>query len=242
MIELADVRKHYEGRLVLDGVSLRIGRSEFVALVGPSGAGKTTLLKAINRLAEIDGGTVTIDGVDGSPSAIRRRIGYVFQGIGLFPHMTVAENIGLVPKLTGGETKIDELLDLVALPLELASRYPAQLSGGQAQRVGVARALAAEPAIVLMDEPFGALDPVTRAELGQAYRALHERMGLTTVMVTHDLAEALLLADRVVVLSQGRIAADLPPKELVHYTGDPAIAAMIATVRAQADRLEELAR
>lgn len=242
MIELARVSKRYQGRAVLDGVSLRIGEGEFVALVGQSGAGKTTLLKAINRLAEIDEGSVTIADIEGSPAELRRRIGYVFQGIGLFPHMTVAENIALVPKLGGGEARVGELLDLVALPRDLAGRYPAQLSGGQQQRVGVARALAAEPKIVLMDEPFGALDPVTRAELGQAYRALHTRMGLTTVMVTHDLAEALLLADRVVVLAGGRIAADLPPKDLFHFEGDPAIAAMIATVRAQAGRLEELAR
>jgi len=245
MISLSDVSKHYQGRAVLDGVSLAIARGEFVALVGQSGAGKTTLLKAINRLAQIDGGAVTVDGADaaGLPlTDLRRRIGYVFQGIGLFPHMTVAENIALVPRLSGTEANVEQLLDLVALPREFADRYPDQLSGGQAQRVGVARALAAQPSIVLMDEPFGGLDPVTRAELGRAYRALHERIGLTTVMVTHDLAEALLLADRVVVLAGGRILADLPPKELVHYAGDEAVAAMIATVRAQADRIEELAR
>ena len=122
MIDLAGVGKRYQGRAVLDRVSLRIGRGEFVALVGPSGAGKTTLLKAINRLVEIDEGSVTIEGLAGSPSEIRRRIGYVFQGIGLFPHMTVAENVALVPRLDGGEARVGELLDLVALPRELAGR------------------------------------------------------------------------------------------------------------------------
>jgi len=245
MIGLSDIRKSYAGRPVLDGVSLEIARGGFVALVGQSGAGKTTLLKAINRLVAIDDGTVSVDGRDVATvplPELRRGIGYVFQGIGLFPHMTVAENISLVPKLQGGEAKVGELLDLIALPPDLASRYPAQLSGGQAQRVGVARALAAEPKIVLMDEPFGALDPVTRSELGKAYRALHGRLGLTTVMVTHDLAEALLLADRIVVLAEGRIAADLPPKDLLNYRGDAGIEQMIATVRENADRLEALAR
>lgn len=250
MIDLANVEKHYDGRAVLGGVSLKIERGEFVALVGASGAGKTTLLKAINRLTEIDGGAVTVDGRDVAqiPAAeLRRGIGYVFQGIGLFPHLSVAENIWLAPRLQGRsrdrrDARVAELLELVSLPPEMAGRYPAQLSGGQAQRVGVARALAAEPAVVLMDEPFGALDPVTRSELGQAYRALHERIGLTTVMVTHDLAEALLLTDRIVVLAQGRVLADLPPSELVSYRGDPAITAMIATVREQAERIEGLTR
>lgn len=250
MISLTDVEKLYDGKAVLDRVSLEIERGAFVALVGASGAGKTTLLKTINRLTEIDRGTVMVDGrnVAQIPATeLRRGIGYVFQGIGLFPHLSVAENIWLVPKLRGrgqGErdARVAELLDLVSLQPEMAARYPAQLSGGQAQRVGFARALAAAPSVMLMDEPFGALDPVTRSELGKAYRALHGRIGLTTVMVTHDLADALLLADRVVVLAQGKVVADLPPAELLQYRGDPAVAAMIATVRDQAKRIEGLVR
>jgi osmoprotectant transport system ATP-binding protein len=250
MISFAQVTKRYGGRLVIDDVSLTIDRGTFVALVGESGAGKTTLLKAINRLVEIDSGTIIVDDepVAALPLAtLRRRIGYVFQGVGLFPHMTVAENIWLVPRLQGVSPderadRIAQLLALVSLPVELADRTPAQLSGGQAQRVGFARALAAGPSIMLMDEPFGALDPVTRGDLGRAYRALHERMELTSLLVTHDMAEALLLADRVIVLGRGKILADLPPRALLHFTGEPRVRAMIDAVRDQADRLDALGR
>ncbi|MHA3795255.1 ABC transporter ATP-binding protein [Sphingomonas sp. YL-JM2C] len=249
MISFDQVGKHYAGRHVLDDVSLTIERGSFVALVGASGAGKTTLLKAINRLVEIDTGTIAIEGRDvaAQPVAeLRRRIGYVFQGIGLFPHMSVAENVALVPRLQGvpreeRAARVAELLDLVALPADFAERRPAQLSGGQAQRVGFARALAARPAIMLMDEPFGALDPVTRDELGAAYRALHEAMGLTSLIVTHDMAEALLLADRVIVIGEGRILADQPPRDLIHGAGDPRIEAMIAVARRSAARLDAMA-
>lgn len=235
---------------MIEDISLSIERGRFVALVGQSGAGKTTLLKTINRLIEIDSGTITIAGeaITALPlPSLRRRIGYVFQGIGLFPHMSVADNIGLVPRLQGAAVagrsqRVAELLDLVSLPVELADRYPAELSGGQAQRVGFARALAAGPSIMLMDEPFGALDPVTRSELGRAYRALHARMGLTSVLVTHDMSEALLLADRIIVLGGGGILADLPPRELLQYRGDESVRAMLDVVRDQADRLEALAR
>jgi osmoprotectant transport system ATP-binding protein len=250
MIGISHARKSYAGRPVIDDVSLEVSRGAFVALVGASGAGKTTLLKAINRLTEIDSGTIEVDGRDVATlplTALRRGIGYVFQGVGLFPHMSVGENIWLGPRLqglpeSGRTTRIAELLALVSLPTDLTDRRPAQLSGGQAQRVGFARALAARPSIMLMDEPFGALDPVTRSELGRAYRALHERLGLTSLLVTHDMAEALLLADRIVVLGEGRILADQPPAELLHYQGDPAVRAMIDVVRDQAERLDILAR
>nr|WP_047167138.1 ABC transporter ATP-binding protein [Sphingomonas sp. Y57] len=249
MISFDQVGKHYGGRRVLDGVSLAIGRGSFVALVGASGAGKTTLLKTINRLVEIDSGTIAIEGRDvlAEPVAeLRRRIGYVFQGIGLFPHMSVGENIGLVPRLQGmpaeqRASRVAELLDMVSLPADLAARRPAQLSGGQAQRVGFARALAAGPAIMLMDEPFGALDPVTRDELGAAYRTMHDMMGLTSLIVTHDMAEALLLADRVIVMGEGRVLADQPPRELVRGVGDPRIDAMVDVARRSAARLDALA-
>jgi len=242
-LRIENLTKRHGGRAALDRVSLAIPAGQFVALVGPSGSGKTSLLKSINRLVEPDEGEIRIDGRDIREEpvhALRHGIGYVIQSIGLFPHMNVAENINLVPRLTGSdEDRTAELLDLVALPVELSARYPRALSGGQQQRVGVARALAARPKLMLMDEPFGALDPVTRDALGRAYRELHERLGLTTLMVTHDVAEALLLADRVVVLIDGRIRADGTPAELAR-SADPDVKAMIDVPRRQAERLAAL--
>jgi len=245
MIELDGVAKRYDGSLALDAVSLRVAPGEFLALVGPSGSGKTTLLKTINRLIEPDAGAIRIDGGDArtpAPHLLRRRIGYVFQEVGLFPHLTVAQNIAVTPKLLGWAVariaaRVETLLGLVDLPPALAGRMPAELSGGQRQRVGVARALAAEPAMVLMDEPFGALDPLTRETLGTDYRALHERLGLTTVMVTHDIAEAVLLADRLVVLRQGRIVGDGAPAALLEETADPQVRALLEAPKRQAERL-----
>ncbi|MGZ8360468.1 MAG: ATP-binding cassette domain-containing protein [Allosphingosinicella sp.] len=247
MIEVAGLTRRYDGRPALDGVNLAIAAGEFVALVGPSGAGKTSLLKAINRLIEPDGGSVrlkALDVRDGPAADLRRGIGYVFQGIGLFPHMSVGDNIWLVPRLAGApaterDARVVELLDLVALPRDFADRFPHELSGGQAQRVGVARALAASPRLMLMDEPFGALDPITRDEVGRAYRALHDRLGLTTIMVTHDVAEALLLADRVVVLIDGRIRADAAPVDLLRDPPDD-VRALLEVPRRQAERLNAL--
>jgi osmoprotectant transport system ATP-binding protein len=243
-LEIAGLTKRHGDRAALDGVSLAVEAGQFVALVGPSGSGKTTLLKSINRLVEPDEGRIVLDGrsVREVPLAeLRHGIGYVIQSIGLFPHMSVAENIGIVPRLMGkgGEDRTAELLDLVALPADMATRYPRELSGGQAQRVGFARALAAGPKLMLMDEPFGALDPVTRDTLGRAYRALHEKLGLTTLMVTHDIAEALLLADRIVVLIEGRIRADGKPASLL-ANDDPDVKAMIDVPRRQAERLASL--
>jgi osmoprotectant transport system ATP-binding protein len=247
-IEIEGVSRVYGTLRAVDDVSLAIPKGQFVALVGASGSGKSTLLKLINRLVEPDAGTVRIDGEpvgEGEPAALRRRIGYVIQAIGLFPHLTVAENIGVVPSLLGWPraeiaARVDELLALVDLPAECAARLPAALSGGQQQRVGVARALAARPAIMLMDEPFGALDPVTRDGLGQAYRGLHERLGLTTIMVTHDVQEAMLLADRIVVMKHGRVLADATPQVLIAGHDDPEVEALIATPRRQAERVQAL--
>lgn len=231
------------GRAVLGDVSLDIEAGELVALVGPSGSGKTTLLKTINRLVVPDCGAVTIDGRDTAavpPPKLRYGIGYVIQSIGLFPHLTVGENINIVPRLMGnGEDRATELLALVSLPAEIASRYPRELSGGQQQRVGVARALAGRPMLMLMDEPFGALDPITREALGRAYRNLHEKLRLTTLMVTHDLGEALLLADRIVVLIEGRVRADAPPAALLD-SEDTEVRALIEAPLAQARRLAAL--
>jgi osmoprotectant transport system ATP-binding protein len=247
-LDLVDLRKAHGSHAAVDDISLSIASGTLLALVGPSGSGKTSLLKMINRLIAPDAGSVRIDGVDvrdTQAAELRRRIGYVIQGIGLFPHMTVAENIAIVPRLIGMPiaervARVAELLTLVALPQDMAARYPRQLSGGQAQRVGVARALAERPSIMLMDEPFGALDPVTRDELGQAYRKLHDDLGLTTIMVTHDMTEALLMADRIVVLHEGRIRADATPAELIAGHPDPIVAELIAIPRRQAERLAAL--
>lgn len=235
------------GAPAVDRVSLSIEPGSFVALVGTSGSGKSTLLKTINRLVEPTSGCVTIDGEDVSglpPPKLRRSIGYVFQNVGLFPHLDVAENIALPLRLAGrpNAERVNEMLDLVALPRSLATRLPAALSGGQRQRVGVARALVAGPRLMLMDEPFGALDPVTRDSLGEAVRNLHERLELTTVMVTHDMAEALLLATRVLVMREGRIVADETPAGLLAGRGGDAAQALVAVPRSQAQRLAELSR
>lgn len=246
-ITLSDVSKRFGGHQALAGVSLAVTPGEFVALVGGSGSGKTTLLKTINGLVTPDAGTVTVQGErvgQGAAHLLRRRIGYVFQEVGLFPHMTVAQNLAVTPKLAGWDAariaaRTDELLDLVALPRSLGSRMPAALSGGQRQRVGVARALAARPAIMLMDEPFGALDPLTRDALGAEYRALHERLGLTTVMVTHDITEAVLLADRIVVLREGRVVADGAPAALLADSADDETRRMLEAPRRQAERLRD---
>ncbi len=241
------VAKRYGGgTIAVDGVSIEIAGGSFVALVGSSGSGKSTLLKMVNRLIDPSEGAVRIGGEpvsDAAPHALRRRIGYVFQNIGLFPHMTVAENIAIGLRLAGEKAhapRVAELLDLVDLPQEFAARMPDELSGGQRQRVGVARALACQPGLLLLDEPFGALDPVTRGSLGNAIRALHDQLGLTTIMVTHDMAEALILADRVLVMDRGRIVADATPKALLAGEGGPVADALVAVPREQARRMREL--
>jgi osmoprotectant transport system ATP-binding protein len=247
LIEIDQVGKSFDGgaTFAVRDTSIALQAGSFVAVVGASGSGKTTTLKFINRLVEPDRGEVRIEGVRVGtidPPTLRRRIGYVFQGIGLFPHMRVGENIGITPQLLGWKpseiaARIEELLDLVGLPRSYASRFPDALSGGEAQRVSVARAIAARPRIVLMDEPFGALDPVTRDAVGSAYRALHERLGLTTVMVTHDVQEAVLLADRIVVMSAGRVLAQGTPRALLSREADPDVAALMAMPRRQAERI-----
>ncbi|HCB76866.1 MAG TPA: ABC transporter ATP-binding protein [Sphingomonas bacterium] len=234
------VTKAYGGARAVDDVTLTVEGGQFVALVGQSGSGKSTLLKTINRLIVPDGGRVTIDGEDvaGGPAPLlRRRIGYVFQNVGLFPHLTVAENIAMPQRIGGASVDVGERLDQVELPRELADRTPAQLSGGQRQRVGIARALAGEAKLLLMDEPFGALDPVTRDALGRRVRGLHDELGLTTILVTHDMAEALLLADRVLVMDAGRIVADATPADLLGGKGGPVADALVAVPQEQARAL-----
>ncbi|MEG3124127.1 ATP-binding cassette domain-containing protein [Sphingomonas sp. GB1N7] len=247
-VAFTGVTKSYPGGTVaVDHVSVEIAGGSFVALVGASGSGKSTLLKTINRLVDPTAGTVKIADENvtiASPHALRRRIGYVFQNIGLFPHMNVAENIAIGLRIAGAKAtkdRVAELLALVDLPADFAQRMPSALSGGQRQRVGVARALATAPGLMLMDEPFGALDPVTRDQLGTSIRALHDRLGLTTIMVTHDMAEALLLADRVLVMERGRIVADANPRDLIAGKGGAAADALVAVPREQSRRLAALA-
>lgn len=245
-IALEGVTKSFGVTRALDSVSLTIAAGSFVAIVGQSGSGKSSLLKTINRLVEPDAGWIAIGGEEvqvAAPHLLRRRIGYVFQTIGLFPHMNVAENVAIGLRIAGerdSAARVAELLALVDLPADVATRMPDQLSGGQRQRVGVARALATQPGLMLMDEPFGALDPVTRDELGRAVRALHDRLGLTTLMVTHDMAEALLLADRVLVMQDGQIVADATPVQLARGAGGPEAQALIAVPMRHADALEAL--
>ena len=248
MIELKGVSAAYDGQRVVRDVSLKLKRGGLTALIGGSGAGKTTLLKTINALVPLEAGEVIVDGApigEAEVHDLRRSIGYVFQEVGLFPHMTVAENIGVMPRLLGlPEEEIGErvagLLKLVALPQDLAGRLPSELSGGQRQRVGVARALAAAPKIMLMDEPFGALDPVTRTQLADDYKKLQKALGLTTVMVTHDVTEAVLMADRVVVLHEGAVIADGLPAALLKGHKDERVNALFETPRRQARRMREV--
>jgi osmoprotectant transport system ATP-binding protein len=249
-IEIRDAWKSYDGgaSFALKGVTLDVARGEFLVLVGASGSGKTTLLKLINRLAEPTRGLVAVDGksvAGGDPALLRRRVGYVFQGVGLFPHMNVAENVAVTLRLLRWErpaidARVGELLELVRLPRELAARMPGSLSGGQAQRVGVARALAAKPAIMLMDEPFGAVDPITRDALAQDYRALHEALGLTTVMVTHDVLEAVLLADRIAVMENGELVETGTTQELLSHAERPSVRTLMDMPRRQAMRVAAL--
>jgi osmoprotectant transport system ATP-binding protein len=216
-IRFEDVSLVYPGSETpaVDRVSLEIEPGSFVVLLGPSGCGKTTLLKMVNRLYEPTNGEILLDGQPISAfkaPALRRRIGYVIQQTGLFPHMRIDANVAVVPKLLGWEKsaiaeRVDELLELVGLPPgEYRRRYPGQLSGGQQQRVGLARALAANPSTLLMDEPFGALDAITRARLQEELRDIHGRLGQTVLFVTHDVDEAMRLADKVVVMRSGRIS------------------------------------
>ncbi len=214
MIRLEQVTKRYGGAIAVDALDLEVDRGELCVLVGPSGCGKTTTMKMINRIIEPTSGRIFLDGEDvtgGDPVALRRKIGYVIQQIGLFPHQTVADNVGTVPRLLGWDRRrvaerVEELLTLVGLdPATFASRYPSELSGGQRQRAGVARALGADPPVLLMDEPFGAIDPITRDRLQNEFLRLQEEVRKTIVFVTHDIEEAVKLGDRIAILAEGGV-------------------------------------
>ena len=230
-IEFRDVRFAYGPQAILDGFSLRLEEGAVGALVGRSGTGKTTILKLVNRLRLQMSGAVAVDGRDTREwdvIRLRRRTGYVIQEAGLMPHLTVAENVGLVPRLEGWtvdriRARVDELLRLVDLPpATFATRYPQELSGGQRQRVAIARALAADPPILLMDEPFGALDAITRADLRREFRRIQRELRKTVLLVTHDIGEALTLSDRVGILEAGQLIAwDTPA--VVSASRDPRV-------------------
>lgn len=250
LLRVAALAKTFRGGVqAVRDVSFDVWPGELVALVGESGCGKTTTLKCVNRLLEPSAGRIEIGGEDAralDAVALRRRIGWVMQGDGLFPHMTVAQNIAIVPELLGWErariaSRVREMLTLVRLDAaQFAQRRPAELSGGQRQRVGLARALAGGASLMLMDEPFGALDPLTRDGLRTEMMALQAELGFGAVLVTHDMAEALLLATRIAVMHEGRIVRYGAPQDVLADPGDPRVARMLESPLREAERVDEL--
>ena len=239
MIEIAHLTKRYGATTVVDDVSFDVEEGTLTVVVGTSGAGKSTLLRMINRLVEPTAGRVLISGEDTRAipeDELRHRIGYVIQGYGLFPHRNVAANIATVPRLLGWDRRkitqrVEELLHLFQLdPAEFAQKFPHELSGGQQQRVGVARALAARPALLLMDEPFGALDAVIRAKAQDDLLAIQRRLGTTIVLVTHDMHEAFHLGDRIAVMDQARLLQHATPAELLMHPADDFVERLVGTV------------
>jgi osmoprotectant transport system ATP-binding protein len=238
MIRLEGVTKRWpNGTVAVDDLTLDVDAGEVCVLVGPSGCGKTTTMRMINRLVEPTSGRITLDGDDvlrTDPVQLRRRIGYVIQQVGLFPHQTVADNVGTVPRLVGWpkakvRARVDELLDLVGLdPSSFRERYPHELSGGQRQRVGVARALGVDPPVLLMDEPFGAIDPITRSRLQDELLRLQGALRKTIVFVTHDVDEAVKLGDRIAVFAQGGVLAQVgTPDEILSAPASPFVAELV---------------
>lgn len=241
MLRAEGVSRRFGPVVALDGVTLEVGRGECVALIGESGSGKTTLLRCFNRLTDPDQGRVLVEGADAAgldPIALRRRVGYVPQDGGLLPHWRVRRNVALVPWLRRAEAPLalaDRALSLVGLePGQFGDRWPRDLSGGQRQRVAVARALAAAPDVILLDEPFGALDAITRADLQESFLRLRGELRFTAVLVTHDLREAFLLADRVAVLRAGRLEQAAAPAALAAAPATPYVAELLR--RARVDR------
>ncbi|HYN18654.1 MAG TPA: ATP-binding cassette domain-containing protein, partial [Actinomycetes bacterium] len=241
MISFESVTKRFaDGTTAVDNVDLEVPEGDLTVLVGPSGCGKTTSLRMINRMIEATSGRIVVDGRDVAqvdPPELRRRIGYVIQQIGLFPHRTIGDNIATVPELIGWDRKrtqarVNELLELVGLPDEVRDRYPHQLSGGQRQRVGVARALAVDPPIMLMDEPFGAVDPIVRERLQNEFLRLQEELAKTILFVTHDIDEAIKMGNLVAVMENGGILAQFgPPEEILARPASEFVARFVGTDR-----------
>lgn len=239
MIEFKNVSKIYGDNAAVDKINLTINPGDFVCFIGTSGSGKTTLMRMINRMLKPSKGDVFFKGqniAQFNPVKLRRKIGYVIQNIGLMPHMTIYENITLVPKLLKWSeekkrAKAKELIHLVELPEDFLDRYPPELSGGQQQRIGVIRALAADQDIILMDEPFGALDPITREGIQDLVKSLQEKMGKTIILVTHDMDEALKLATKIIVMDKGRMVQEGTPTDLLRHPATPFVEKMIGEER-----------
>ncbi|MPZ70207.1 MAG: betaine/proline/choline family ABC transporter ATP-binding protein [Actinobacteria bacterium] len=242
MISLKNVSKRFEGTsgAAVEDLSLDISKGETVVLVGPSGCGKTTTMKMINRLVEPTSGSITVDGTDvlhQDPVQLRRGIGYVIQSIGLMPHRNIADNIGMVPRLIGWDNarikeRINELVEIFQLETEMLSRYPSELSGGQRQRVGVARALAADPPVMLMDEPFAAVDPIVRERLQDQFLEIQARLRKTIVFVTHDIDEAVKLADRIAILNVGGVIEQYAtPEEILREPANDFVRSFVGRER-----------
>ena len=248
MIRLTELTKRYGDTLAVDALTLTVGPGDLLVLLGGSGCSKTTTLKMINRLIEPTHGSVQLDGVDAAEIAsheLRRRIGYAFQQVGLFPHMTVGENIAVTPTLLGWDAarvarRVAALLELVELAPELRDRRPNELSGGQQQRVGVARALAASPRVMLLDEPFGALDPLTRQRLQDSFQRIRREIGLTALFVTHDVTEALTLGDQIAVMDAGRLVQIGTPHDLLSAPANDYVRQLMSTPRRQAAIFDRL--
>lgn len=249
MVEFKNVSKIYPGgKVAVENINLRIERGEFVCFIGTSGGGKTTTLRMINGMLIPTGGDITVDGKnihDIDPIELRRSIGYVIQNIGLMPHMTIRDNITLVPKLLKWpkekrDARAKELIKMVELPEEFLDRYPSELSGGQQQRIGVIRALAADQQIILMDEPFGALDPLTREALQRLVKRLQQQMGRTIIMVTHDMDETIRLADRIVIMDQGHIIQNASPDDVLTHPANEFVANLIGPERLRQAKVNHL--
>lgn len=252
MIQFESVCKSWDGgrTFAVRDLTLAVEDGTVLALLGGSGCGKSTTIKMVNRLTDISSGRIVVNGQDVTeqdPVTLRRSMGYVFQAIGLFPHLTIAENVDIVSKISGDRDRaarnqrVARLLRLVELdPDEFSDRYPTQLSGGQRQRVGFARALATDPQVMLLDEPFGALDPVTRDSLQTEFLQLQRRLGFTAILVTHDMAEALVLADRIAVMNEGRMLRAGTPRELLRDPGHPYVSSLIDTPRRHGELIHEL--
>lgn len=250
-IAFHDVTKRFQNTQTnaVDHVSLEIEEGDFITILGPSGCGKTTLLKMVNRLYECDEGDISLFQTpiaNQNPVQLRRKIGYVIQQVGLFPHLKIKENVAIVPQLLNWSQeeisqRVDELLNLVGLaPNEFANRYPSQLSGGQQQRVGLARALAAKPDIMLLDEPFGAIDAITRTALQDELLKLHRGMKKTFLFVTHDINEAFKLGTKVIIMKDGKILQYDTPKAILHEPKDPFVKSLVDSAIAQERFWEDL--